>query len=202
MPLNGHHNRRKPPPLHGFDDPRRGNGHDLKSLPYGVGVHRLMMGAVDFANASKCRLKGTLALNPNRMARIDTSCGRVEFAITQNRGNVLNELAAQGHIENLDSAAHPEHGLLRRHEVPDELQLQLVAIVVNTGRLGDRRLAVPARIHIATPRQEKSGIGVEIGGQAGRRSGLLGSNTPPLHPRDIPVDRIRARSCCQQPFHR
>ena len=71
-------------------------------------------------------------------------------------GDVLDERASEGHIQDLDAAAHAEDREAAVEGASDELELERVPTRIGRAEMFARLLAVPARIDVSPASEENS----------------------------------------------
>ena len=85
-------------------------------------------------------------------------------------GDVLPQRAAEGHVDQLQAAAHAEHRLAQRHELARQRHLVLVAHAVALPALLQRLLAIAARPQVGPAHQHQAVEPARVLGQP--RGGL------------------------------
>ena len=100
--------------------------------------------------------RGALDLAPELPARI-----RGMAAPFVDEADILDERSAEGDVQNLDPAAHTEHGQALVECTLDELQLELVPLGVGRRELLVRLLSVPLRLDVAAAAEEDAVANLE-----------------------------------------
>ncbi len=170
--------------LHAFDDAVGGPGHRLQSGRQVL--HRLVMIRVDL----ECIIAQEISQPAGRLQPDEVTSFSLRPLMDQRVGHlvgdVLDQAASQGHIENLNSPADGQQRPVSAHPFLHQCQLEVIPLPVNLPRLGVAVLAEQVRGHVAAPAEEEAvqdgkeiGDRLRLGRQADRHSSRL------LHSRHV-----------------
>lgn len=131
MPLNRKRRRSKINAFHGFNDPPARHRQDAKASANRLGIHRLMVSAVDGGNSDQDFRELRFYGEGDSMSGVFSVRLSMPFAATQDRRNMLNQFPAERDIQNLDPAADSENGLFGFHESLDKPALEFVTMPIH-----------------------------------------------------------------------